>query len=213
MYIGINIGGLHIPSIQELGAEKLALEQVIAGTKDKINVIYPETRSELEEKQGILLQNKNQYMQLANLSSDAEIEEANIYQSYSLEYLWVKVGNYATAEGITLKLEAVDNEEGSQDLNFTAQGAYVSIIDFISSIENDEDLNFRIQDFEMVSTGINKDGTAKLKATFAVKYLDINLDRIIADEEQKDSNGTATEEEISETFETGRELQEANAES
>ena len=73
-----------------------------------------------------------------------------------------------------MKLEVVENEEGSKNLNFTAQGAYLGIIRLISSIENDTDLNFRIQDFEMVSTGINKDGTAKLKATFAVKYLDIN---------------------------------------
>lgn len=220
MYNGVHIGGLDIASVRQLGESKLALEQVIEGTKEKINEIYPETRSELEEKQGILLKNKNEYIQLANLSSESDIAAANVDQSYSLEYLWVKVGNYATAEGITLKLEVVENEEGSKDLNFTAQGAYLGIIRFISSIENDTDLNFRIQDFEMVSTGINKDGTAKLKATFAVKYLDINLDRIIpVEEEEKTEDTTPTEEEVSELFEKGREQQnrvkqeqEANAE-
>ena len=55
MYKGVNIGGIQIASIRELGESKLFLEQVIEGTKEKINVVYPETRSELEEKQGILL--------------------------------------------------------------------------------------------------------------------------------------------------------------
>jgi len=208
MFNGIQIGGLQIKSVKQLAADKVSLQDVIADTKDKINVTYPEMRSELEEKQGILLQNKNQYVQLANLSSDSEIAKANVNQAYSLEYLWVKVGNYATAEGINLKLEVIENEEGSRDLKFTAEGAYLGIIRFISSIENDEDLNFRIQDFEMVSTKINKDKTAKLKATFAVKYLNINLDKIMEEQkEENQDNGNPTPAEVSQMFEDGREQQ------
>jgi len=209
IFNGVEIGGLRIQSVKQLAQEKVNLQTIIDGIKEKVNVTYLESRSELEEKQGILLKNKNQYVQLANLSSDTEIAKANVEQTYSLEYLWVKVGNYATAEGINLKLEVVQNGEGSKDLNFTAQGAYLGIIRFISNIENDEDLNFRIQDFEMVSTGMNEDKTAKLKATFAVKYLNINLDKILADQtqEEKRDDGTPTEAEVSDMFERGREQQ------
>lgn len=204
------MAGFEIQSVKQLAMQKADLQKVITDTNEKINKIFPAMRSELESKQGILLQNKNQYIQLANLSSDTEIAKANVDQSYSLEYLWVKVGNYATAEGITLKLEVVENKEGSRDLKFTAQGAYLGVIRFISSIENDKDLNFRIQDFDMIATEMNKDGTAKLKATFAVKHLNINLDKIMEeekDEEQPKDDGTPTEEEVSNMFERGREQQ------
>lgn len=206
MFNGVEIGGLKIQSVKQLAAEKVSLQTIIDETKQKISIMYPDARSELEEKQEILLRNKNQYIQLANLSSDTEIAKANVEQTYSLEYLWVKIGNYATAEGINLKLEVEENAEGSKNLNFTAQGAYLGIIRFISNIENDEDLNFRIQDFEMVSTSINEDKTAKLKATFSVKYLNINLDKILAEQEQEDDK-TLREEEISDMFERGREQQ------
>lgn len=206
MFNGVEIGGLKIQSVKQLAAEKVSLQTIIDETKQKISIMYPEARRELEEKQEILLQNKNQYIQLANLSSNTEIAKANVEQTYSLEYLWVKVGNYATAEGINLKLEVEENAEGSKNLNFTAQGAYLGIIRFISNIENDEDLNFRIRDFEMVSTSINEDKTAKLKATFSVKYLNISLDKILADKEQEEDK-TSREEEISDMFERGREQQ------
>ena len=50
-----------------------------------------------------------------------------------------------------------------RNLNFTATGSYLSITNFISDIENDTDLDFTIDNFDMTSG----------KATFVVKDVKI----------------------------------------
>ena len=49
------------------------------------------------------------------------------------------------------------------DLNFTVNGSYIAITDFISDIENDDELGFKIEQFKMIPSG---DG---LQATFTCK--------------------------------------------
>ena len=55
-------------------------------------------------------------------------------------------------------------------MNFTAKGSYISITDFISDIENDSTLGFKIENFKMIPSG-QEDGT--LQATFVCKDIAI----------------------------------------
>ena len=84
--------------------------------------------------------------------------------------MWVKLGNHATSEGATMKMDIVKGSSTSEnmyDLNFTVNGSYISIIDFISDIENDSTLGFKIENFHMSGSGDS------LQATFVCKEISI----------------------------------------
>ena len=49
------------------------------------------------------------------------------------------------------------------DLKFTVNGSYIAITDFISDIENDDELGFKIEEFKMTPSG------SDLQATFTCK--------------------------------------------
>ena len=55
------------------------------------------------------------------------------------------------------------------NLKFTVTGSYISITDFISDIENDSTLGFKIEEFKMIPAGENGD----LQATFVCKEISI----------------------------------------
>ena len=57
--------------------------------------------------------------------------------------------------------------EGYYNLNFTVNGGYVQIEDFVSSIENDSTLGFKIEEFKMAPSG------NELQATFVCKDIPI----------------------------------------
>ena len=57
--------------------------------------------------------------------------------------------------------------ENMYDLNFTVNGSYISIIDFISDIENDSTLGFKIENFHMSGSGDS------LQVTFVCKEISI----------------------------------------
>ena len=103
--------------------------------------------------------------------SDEEILKAMQDESYSIEFLWTKIGNHATSQGVNLKFEIVSSTTGANnvnDINFTVQGTYIGITNFIYAIENDEELNFRIQNFKLLP----HDGNV-LQGTFTVRNISI----------------------------------------
>jgi len=102
----------------------------------------------------------------------AEIKGLTCHQieKYEIETLWVKLGNHATSEGVVMKMDVTSGSSGAQDsynLNFTVTGGYVQIEDFISSIENDSTLGFKIEEFKMAPSGND------LQATFVCKDIPI----------------------------------------
>lgn len=56
---------------------------------------------------------------------------------------------------------------------FTITGSYVSISEFVASIENNSSLNFMIEDFKLVPTA---NDTENLQATFNVKGINVKVD-------------------------------------
>lgn len=78
---------------------------------------------------------------------------ASQIERYEVETLWVKLGNYATREGAIIKMDIVQgNTNETYNLRFTVDGSYISITDFISDIENDSTLGFKIEEFRMGPT-------------------------------------------------------------
>ena len=50
------------------------------------------------------LDNKESYYKLANVSTESEINKASTEETYDIEYLWVRVGRHARAEGVNMKM-------------------------------------------------------------------------------------------------------------
>ena len=101
------------------------------------------------------------------LATSSEIDQSQIIMTYEIEYLWTKIGNHAKSEGAVIKIDVAkgtNTTKNTYNLEFTVNGTYIAITDFISDIENDSSLGFKIEEFEM-SPG---DGT-NLKATFVCK--------------------------------------------
>ena len=101
-----------------------------------------------------------------------ELGLAGQIQEYKVETLWVKLGTYATTEGVILQMDIKGSSTGGSgryDLNFRVNGNYIGITDFISDIENDSMLGFKIEEFK-----INQDSSeTDLVATFSCKNIAI----------------------------------------
>lgn len=173
---GVSIGNLEILGIEGLKEKSEILSNNLQGVSELINRDYPKAISDLDEANKNLQAKKNDYNDLIILSTE-NITEKSQYGNYEVEYLWSIIGNHAKKEGVELKIEIVDNITNPStemyDLKFTVTGDYVSITDFISDIENDTSLGFKIEEFKIIPSGEN------LTATFACKEISIKIDKTL----------------------------------
>lgn len=168
---GIEIGNFKIWSIKQLAESSENINSKIEEINSLIDVQYPKKISDLKTASNNMKTAKEEYLNYTNLSSDEEILKAMQEESYSIEFLWAKIGNHATSQGVNLKIEIISSSTGANnvnDINFTVQGTYIGITNFIYAIENDEELNFRIQNFKLLP----HDGNV-LQGTFTVKNIAI----------------------------------------
>lgn len=109
---------------------------------------------------------KNEYDTLALSASEEDIAEANKIERYLLDYLWIRVGNYANDNNVKFKMTP---NASDATLSFDITGSYVSVINFIYDIQNDAELNFKVDG--IVVEGGSSDSI--VKANFVVK--DVNV--------------------------------------
>lgn len=173
IFQGISIGSFHVLStggIIELNDE---LTTKIDEANRKIKNDYQSKQTELSESVATLLENKESYYRVANVSTENEINKANTEETYNIEYLWLRVGRHARNEGVNLKMDVLNNNNADstvKNLAFTVVGQYVGIIDFVSALEDDSELSFTIEDFNLLPDGDN------LQATFEVTGIRINTE-------------------------------------
>jgi len=168
---GIQISKLQILSIEQIGEQNTNLINKIEEVNNLINISYPKKYSDLKTASTTLQNARTEYFKYTNLSSDEEIINAMQEKSYAIEFLWTRIGNHATAEGVNLKLEIASSSTGANnanDLNFTLNGSYIAITNFIYAIENDTELNFRIYNFKLLPYQDNI-----LQGTFTVRNIGI----------------------------------------
>lgn len=172
IFRGISIGNFEILSLKQIESKNDNLTQEIASTEALMHRDYSAKTEELEKSVSDLLAAKEEYKDLENVSTQSEIKKATRQETYKIEYLWTKIGSYATAEGVTLKLDILAGETGEPDvknLSFTVSGNYGAIIQFITRIEDDTQLGFRIENFKMLP-GSSETGR---EATFVVRNIRI----------------------------------------
>ena len=173
MVKGLTVGSFRILSISNIKQESLNLDNEVDELNNLKNVTYKKKIDDLQTATKDLTTAKQKYLDLASVSSDEEIQEANLEQTYAMEFLWNKVGSYATKEGVTLKWDVSSTGVNNKyTLNFTTTGSYVGVISYIYALENDSDLAFRIENFKMTSSGEN------VTATFAVNNVAIKAETI-----------------------------------
>lgn len=196
MVKGLSIGNFRILSISQIMQSGEQLDEDIANVNSLKNSVYRQKLSNLETATKTLSSSKQQYLDVANVSTDAEIRAATQNQTYTMEFLWSKLGGYATQEGVNTKLEVKSTgENGENTLNFTVTGSYIGIINYITAIEDDSDLSFRIENFKISS----ENSEEVLTATFTVSNINIKQEnvttQVTVEDQTEEENDTNTIEE------------------
>lgn len=207
--------GISLGSFEILGATGIVdlndeLTDKIAEANEKIKNDLQNKKTELSQNVKTLLENKESYYRVANVSTESEISEANTEEIYNIEYLWLRVGRHARSEGVNLRMDVMEgttNDGVTKNLSFTVIGKYVGIIDFISSIENDSELGFRIENFNLIPDNttsnddkgktpeqIQEENEKKntLKATFNVNGIRIKIENTTQTVDGANQDGQTT---------------------
>ena len=191
IFKGISLGSFQILSVNQIQKENESLTQSIKQTESLMHSDYPTKTDELEKSISSLLAAKEEYLDLANVSTDAEISQATKEETYKVEYLWARIGSHATGEGVLLTLAFNSGDTGGADtknLSFNITGNYYAIINFISALEDDSKLGFRIENFKMLP---GSDPNAR-QATFVVRNVKVKLENTTSNVSGADAGTNAT---------------------
>ena len=133
------ISRFNIQGIKGLDEENNKVEKKISDLSNVISVTYTNTESNLKRTANTLQDSKTEYENQAALSNSQNPSYVSKLETYDIDYLWTKLGNYAKDENVVIKIELVSSGSSTNlyNLNFTTTGEYVSITDFIYDIEND----------------------------------------------------------------------------
>lgn len=169
---GVKIGSLEILGIQGIQEKSKKLDDKIQEAGKLASKDFPQAINSVKDNAKKLEKEKQNYDEMTAVSTDGEVQTANQIDKYEIEALWVKLGNHATKEGAVLKM---DVEKGSNttsetyNLRFTVTGSYIAIEEFISNVENDSSLGFKIEEFKLVPG----ESEENLQATFVCKDIAI----------------------------------------
>ena len=158
MIKGINVGKLSVLGIKDIRKEDY---------QKKINDLNDQIKKLENEKQ--------EYEEMVSVSTESQTQTANQFLGgYKIEYLYVRIGTHAKTEGVEMKMDVSRSSSGTEDtynLNFTVTGAYARIAEFITDIEDDSSLGFKIEEFKMLAD--SSSDTSTLQATFICKDIKI----------------------------------------
>lgn len=217
MKSGIPVFG--VEGIQGLQEKNTELDQKIEEAKTLTSSTFPSAQTSLESEAKKLMVAKENYDDLVAFNGTEETP-ATQYERYEIEFLWAKIGNHATKQGVVLKMDVTNPSSGTPnvyDLKFTVTGSYIGITDFIYAIEDDSQLGFRIENFKMLPSGATTTSnsssntnqtnsttaatatatsggnTSTLQATFSVKDVAINIENAASTNAGTTNNEQATD--------------------
>lgn len=150
---GISIGPLQVYGITQIKQLNDGLTQTIEQANNDNNT-YANSLTKLKQDISTLIKSKEECLNLINVSTDSQLKDATQTKNYTIEYLWSRIGNHATKEGVVIDMVVTSGSIADSDyrnLKFTVTGSYLGITNFISSLENDSTLEFTIDDFSMTN--------------------------------------------------------------
>lgn len=157
---GLTFSSVNALSYESITKKNTELNTAIANLNNLNKTEYGAMVSKLESAKSNFDTNQKAYETLAASASEKDIAEANKEEKYLLDYLWIKIGNYANENDIKV---LIDPDISNRLVNFDVTGSYISIINFIYDLENDEELAFDVDNLIMEGAD-----TADTKATFTV---------------------------------------------
>ena len=188
---GVKIGNFEVYGISSIRRENQEIDSSISEASTLTSTEYPSKISELNKNAKTLLSKKEEYTDLTTYSTQDQVEAASELDDYEVEYLWAKVGNYATKQGLKIKMDISAAANGATtadgrkvyDLNFTSEGSYIGIALFLADLQDDSFLEFKIENFAMT-------GEETLKATFVVRDIPIKIENITQVTQTEESDTT-----------------------
>lgn len=185
------ISPINVKGFLDLDEKDNEIEQKITELSNVISIEYVGKESNLKRTANTLQESKTEYENQAILSKSNNPSYASQLETYDIDYLWTKLGNFAKEEGVVIKIELVTSGTSTNlyNLNFTVTGGYVGTTNFIYDIENDSKLGFKIDNFEM---GARIDYT--IVSTFSCKEIPIKVGKVDApiDEQENEKNANNT---------------------
>lgn len=179
---------INVKGFKGLDEKNDEVESTITELSDVISVNYVKAEQNLKQAANTLQESKTEYENQAALSNSNNTSYATQLETYDIDYLWTKLGNYAKEEGVVIKIELVASGTSTNlyNLNFNVTGGYVNTTNFIYDIENDSKLGFKIDNFSM---GARADYT--IVTTFSCKEIPIKVGSIDAPTKE-DTNTNST---------------------
>lgn len=180
--IGVKIGNFQILSISQMIEKNNILNEKITVASNLSSVDYPENVKTLEDTYTRHTIQKQKYEELIGFT---EGEDNKIYETkqYDIGYLWRIFGKYATTRNLKIGMDVQKNSSAKEtlyDLNFSVAGGYINTSQFISDIENNSELNFRIYNFKMSGSG------EEVTSSFTIK--NVNIESLLATQTSNSGN-------------------------
>lgn len=168
---GLELGNFEILGIKGIQEKNANLEKSITEATKLANLDFTNKVTQLNTSMKKLKDEKTNYEDMVSVSSSNDVQIASQLAKYKIDFLWTKIGTHATSEGVIIKMD-ITNGSGATDtynLNFTVNGGYINIAEFIRDIEDDSKLGFKIEEFSMKAGS----STSDLQATFVCKDIPI----------------------------------------
>lgn len=190
---GIHIGGLNVLGIVEIKNKNNDLDTIVKQATKLASTDFQKKKDDLDDEIKKLETEKNKYEDMVNVSTESEVEAANQSYDYEIDFLLIRIENHAKSEGVTMKMDVATSYSGAENvynLKFTATGSYIGVSDFISNIEDDSKLGFKIEDFKM--TAASTENTNQVQATFVCKNISIDGISSLNEMNNTDTKNTTT---------------------
>ena len=181
---------INIKGAKGIDEKDTQIENKINELSTVISSKYTSALSDLKQASNKLIDSKTEYENQAALSNSNSSSYISKLETYDIDYLWTKLGNYAKDENVVIKIEVTSGGASSNlyNLNFTVTGSYVGTTDFIYDIENDSKLGFKIDNFKMVS-GDN----AEVIGAFVCQDIPLSVGNIEKSFEETNDENTSSE--------------------
>lgn len=170
LFNGLNIFGIKVLSLKDISSKKNEVklaETNLELEKTKYEILEEKLNTEKTE----FKTEKNKYESISEETVNI-INKLNTKEKYSIEYIWIKLGNYAKLNNLDIVVAEPGNtlngeeEKAQNDSIFKIQvnGSYIDVASFIYNVENDTELKFKLDNIKMeYVSGIT------IRATFDVK--------------------------------------------
>lgn len=190
-FVDLDLGLFKIVSQKTLMSQYAAIKDLdtkLLNTKSS----YDSTLKSIESSKADFKKQKDQYDAITDEAIKI-IKEATTEEKYNVEYMWIKLGNYAKSNNLTITLvepggtasastgstqtsstttqtsgaaSAPTSTSSTGEFTISVKGNYTDVSEFIFDLENDQELRFKLDKIKMEYAGNNQ-----ITASFVVKNL------------------------------------------